>query len=112
MLRRAYKSLGHSKPLIAPSGIIRGGEAYLRIGMGQRFSDLHGLTLQRFVLIRPSLTTSWVRVQKWQHGKPYPLDLIDRGVKSGQQLPFKTTRHRFDQRLPDVEVLREARQPG
>lgn len=54
MLRRAYKPLGHSKPLIAPSGINRGEEAYLRIGMGQRFSDLHGLT-QRWVVLIPSM---------------------------------------------------------
>ena len=54
MLCRAYKALGHSKPLVASGGINSGEEAYLRICMGATLCQIY----TAFVYEGPSLIPS------------------------------------------------------
>ncbi len=57
MLCRAYRALGHSKPLIASGGINSGEEAYLRICMGATLCQIY----TAFVYEGPSLIPSMLR---------------------------------------------------
>lgn len=55
MLCRAYKSMGHSKPLIASGGINSGEEAYLRIGMGATLCQIYTALIYEGPSIIPSM---------------------------------------------------------
>ncbi len=57
MLCRAFKSLGHSKPLIASGGINSGEEAYLRICMGATLCQIY----TAFVYDGPSIIPSMLK---------------------------------------------------
>jgi len=69
-----------------------------------RLNAARYLELKYIPVVRLHYDDPRVSVLRWDNDQPYPLEQVNHEARRGALLPFKTTRHRFNPLLPDVNV--------